>query len=386
MNSASFLAEKKIVPDKSPKKAKGLVAIALFGVVLSGCATSSTAASTQVSGNSNSVVTPAEIPQILKSANSKNNVNNETLSIPGQGQIETGTALALDDAFFRMQKLAGAKSVSGAKYIPFYYLLKGDSIPRTSHYPAHFLAVVSLTSPANSASPASACPNSDSATLFDFVKASSTGNWKVDLEPFINGATIPKFATVTGGYSAPAISSAKLVLPLSQLPITMAQALQTYGTTGRITSGIAKSDFASTGCWSVFGFYQLYSSFKSGSVSPSLSITPVSPSDAVSYPLASGAVLDLFSLKFVYSLRPATPTGSIVQQTQRGNPYSFSLPAGRYSSVTQPGICELAVVDPPNSISLSHSTQPQLVGADCGELMATGKSASKVTTVALVSS
>lgn len=386
MNSASFLAEKKIDSPKSPKTTKGLVGIALLAVVLSGCASSSTTAQTPGSGNPNSVVTPAEIPQILKTANSKNNLNNKTLSISGQGQIETGTALALDDAFFKMEKLAGGKTVTGAKYIPFYYLLKADSIPQTSHYPAHFLVMVGLSSPSNSDSPTSACPNSGSATLFNFVKASSTGNWKVNLEPFVNGATIPKFATVKDGYSAPLNSSSKLVIPPSELPAMIAKALQTYGTSGRITGGLSKNDFSTTGCWSVYNFSQGYTFYKKISVSPSLSITPFSPSDAVSYPLASGAVLDLFSLKYVYTLRPATTTGSISQQTQRGNPYSYTLPAGQYSSVVQPGICELAVVDPPNSINLSHSTQPQLIGADCGELLATGKAASKVTTVDFVTS
>ncbi len=388
MNRSLFIMGKNADLPESPKKATSYFGISLFALVLAACTTSSTSAQTptQTQGGNKStpIVTPSEIPQILKSANEKNNLNNQTLSIPGQGQIETGTALALDDAFFKMQKLAGSKSVTGANYIPFYYSLKGDSIPYSSHYPAHFLAMVSLTSPANSASPAAACPNSDSATLFEFVKSSPNSNWKVALEPFTNGSTSPKFATLKDGYSAPLNPKTKLVLPLAQIPATFAQALQIYGTSGRITGGLAKSDFSTTGCWSVFDFHQGYTFYKSASIAPTLSIAPVTPSDVVTFPLTKGAVLELFSLRFVYNLRPATATGSINQQTQRGNPYSYTLPAGQYSSVSQPGICELAVVDPPNSINLSRSTQPQLVGADCGELMASGQKASKVTTVNFV--
>ncbi len=342
-------------------RAKHAVGLAALCALATSCS--------RASNQSTVVATPSAVGQVAATYSAANNRANESLSNVDQALDEQGSALEIDDAAFRLEARAGFKTADGPKYYPFSLVPVDVAVPRQVGYPAKLEALL-RTRPSAGTPSSYKCAGESQVDVF--VKDSSSAPWRVDLEPVVTTNLVPKFATGSGGF-APLVSRAQED-QVSKLPARMASALESYARTGKLSDGLAKSDFGIAGqCWGIDNLRADKIAEASAQVSETISVSAYTPSDLSVVPLASGdGLLALFSLRIVETYKPEMVGEAITWPHSSSNPLADSVPAGTYSSVTVPEICEIAAVDHASNAG----SAPTVVGADCTPLVGSGKRAS----------
>jgi hypothetical protein len=342
-------------------RARQAVALVAISALAASCSSASNGSAV--------VVTPSAVVQIAATYSTANNRSNAALSKVDQALDEQGSALAIDDAGFTLEARAGFKTADGAKYYPFSLVPVYVAVPRQVGYPARFVAL--LITRASAGTPSSyACAGGSQVDAF--VKDSSSAPWRVALEPEVTTNLVPKFASGSDGF-APAVGQAQEA-QASRLPGNMVAALQTYARTGRLSDGITRSDFGTPSqCWNIDNLRADEAYEAHAHVIESISVSSYTPSDLSVVPLASeDGVLALFSVRIEKSYKPEGTGEAITWPHSSSNPFADAVPAGYYSSVTVPEMCEIAEIDPP----ASAGSVPTVVGALCSPLVGSGKRAS----------
>lgn len=126
--------------------------------------------------------------RIVDEYNAKNTLNNATLNIEGQAEIETPPIKTIDDAVFRELQGRGETTVGD----PFTVDDVEVFVPEQSSYPLTFLALERLTSPE--------LPDESTTQLLVFTQASAQEPWKAALAAsFLPDADVPNVATDDNG-------------------------------------------------------------------------------------------------------------------------------------------------------------------------------------------
>jgi hypothetical protein len=210
---------------------------------------------------------------------------------------------------------------------------------------------------------------SGSGYLFVFERSSSSAAWKVDLEPNVNLNAVPKLATTSTGYETLVTSGKGLRTNPASIPATLANELSSYVTSGNLTN-LPNTIFGAKGqCWSITNFRTGFETASTAGQSPTYQLVPYTPSDLVAFRTANGGALALFSVEA--TLTATAPAGDYLSQAPTpGQPSSYVIPAGQYSSDTQAYLLELAVVIPP---AKSRGSAPfEVIRAYGGSLVGSG--------------
>lgn len=315
-----------------------------------------------------SVVTPAEAQAALNSYSEQNSAADRTLSIAAQHADEQGTARMLDDSWFEFEAAAGFKTLDGTAFYPFTFEPLEDSVAAQTTYPASFAIATRTNYAKRTPAAIRGCPNAVSMLVFRRRRVSTP--WKVVLEPTVDFADLPKFATATDGY-APTLDLATLAVSPTVLPSQLAASLRAYEATGAIGPYLSAADFvAGSRCWSLPSFHALAKTYATGGAQVSFNVGRHRPSDTQAFALTSGGALVITSINFRWNVRARSPH-TIKVTPVRGDPISHQVPAGSYRQLTEQGICQIALIDPRRTAHSSATAS--IVGADCGELPGTGR-------------
>ncbi len=165
------------------------------------------------------LVTPREVPQIMKDVSALNNKANASLSLTAQAKDESGSALYLDDFSFRYLRAFGYKNAGSS----FSLVATASSVPEQEHYPLE-IATMDKTVDAKSASKKQS-GDTFCNTVEVLKKTSSSSKWKVVEEPITNMKGFPRFRHGTNGYGVFAASKG-LSVSLAKLPGVVSNALE----------------------------------------------------------------------------------------------------------------------------------------------------------------
>ncbi len=344
----------------------GLVRRGLAGAAISVAVMGAFAA--QALGAGGPVVTPAGAQAALASYSRQNIAADKTLSIAAQQVGEQGTARILDDSWFQFEAAAGYKTLDGPTFYPFSFNPLEDSVPRQATFPASFAIAARVSYSAGTPAYLRGCPTATS--MLVFARKSAATPWKVVLEPTINLSALPKFAASSDGF-ATAVDPRRLSVAPLRVPRLLAKELRGYEASGKLGTILRSSYFGAQGqCWSIPDVHAAAHTFATPGVSVSFLVTGHRPTDARAFAVTGGAALVIASLNYRWTLH-ATAPHKIVIRAIAHNPVSHQVPAGSYSSVTEQGICQVAVLDPAKS---AHPAAPiRIIGADCGQLPGSGR-------------
>lgn len=285
------------------------------------------------------------IAAIVAADYADNNAANATLSYAKQADHEEGTALALDDASFRADKLAGYATADGARYYPFTGRAVATSVPAQSAYPVRFAAYLAQSSPPGTPGADAVCAGSGDAAVFQ--KDGPSSPWRITFEPYAPRiAALPALAQSHGhGLFA---TGGHLATPLADLAAQAVAALAHRSATGGGDALAPASLFTSGAC----GHLDLWDPHQFAGVRNGLTFTShtsaVSPSDLVAFATADGGALAFVTLREQYTERPQA-AGDYVQWSHGSYVGWDLLAAGRYSEVTFVVDQQLAIYDPPAS-------------------------------------
>jgi S1-C subfamily serine protease len=295
-------------------------------VVGAAVALSAAPSSARTSGQ---VLTPSEVASVVASDTSINNHANATLSLALQDSHETCLQESMDDATYRGELAAGAKSLGGA----FSQVPVRSYVPQESQYPAYFSVLAEDKAPAE--------PTTND--ILTYVKASASSHWKLSsssqiLGPTAAGVAVPAAATSAKGYVttlAPGSSNGLKVAP-GKVGALVAAAFTSEAKSGKLPAGIT----AEYGPNDAANPHAIKTSYDvAGAVTTSFTTSAPrgvsGPSPACPYPairLANGGALVTFPLFLTITIH--VPTGSvIVQPTSRTN-LGVLLAPGEYTELT----------------------------------------------------
>jgi hypothetical protein len=268
----------------------------------------------------------------------------------------------MDDAEFAQDTDAGYHTVNGPgnTYGKPTARLVAASVPRQSSYPAVALADTQYHFPARN------CPGSEELNVF--AKASPSAAWKISIEPLTVAKLMPKLEATSGGFGALVTSGSGLATDPSGVPATLANELTTYAATGDL-GHLSKAMFGTkTSCWSV-GNPRIPADESNSFSTTTMHYAPYAPNDLVAFRTQDGGALVFFTLQFTLAVT-ARAGHTLIYSSSHGNPGSYQVPAGTYSSANQITFDELAVVVPPAS---SHGVPPiQVIGDNEQTMPSTG--------------
>jgi hypothetical protein len=327
------------------------------------------ATSLPASASAHPLLTPSEVAGVVSTFNAANNRANETLSYADQAKDEQGTALAIDDESFVLDRRAGFKTMEGAKYTPFTNVPFSTALEKGADYPATFATLITATSRAETSAMKAKAAKEPS--LFVFSRSSASSPWRLSFEPAVS-ASIGKFAIGKKGYAMSPRTSGLAFTP-SLIPSRVAAALLTYADNGTLAPGLTASDFTTKDhTWSVPNYYLgVKSATKDGLIESTVS-EPYSTSGLQTFAMKSGDVLVTFILRITVKI--SAPTGShVVHKGVLGQPDTWVVSFnGNYDSSTTPVVCELVALDTPaHGKSVGYDSIPALVGAYCGDIAGT---------------
>ncbi len=293
-----------------------------------------------------------------------NNEANATLSYVVQGRDEGGSALAIDDSVFRFHKIAGDRTLEGARYYPFFGRVVSSSVPAQSSYPVRFAAeVVESSAPGT---PRADVGCAGSGVLDVVTKVAASGPWRVTLEPYVPSiAALPRFTSAHGhGRFA---TSQRLAMPLASLASAVVASLEHRAATGAGTTLVPGGDFVTNAC----GHFEmwdphLWSGSHSGLTSTS-QLSAATPADEVAFATVGGGALAAFTVTERYTERPAVAGDYVIWSHGTYTAWDL-LPVGHYASVTVVVDQEVAVLDP----AVRSGQAAHVVGAYGGVVSVTG--------------
>jgi len=322
-----------------PSLPAGLLAIAVLGMALAGC------------GASTIVVTPSQVGGILKTYSAANNKSNAHLSAAYQALDEAGSALAMDNAQFRIAKATGTKSGP-----PFTFTAIASSVPQQLSYPAYFMTL------ATTAKAQAGCGN-----LLTFERQGSSSPWKVIYEPGVTAKDVPPF--LKSGQWGLLSAGGGLATPLAKLPGAVSTALARGENTGNFSPmPTPPVTPPASACFAIPNNYASDQTLGS-SYNFTFSVKPETPLNAIAMANRNGGATVEMTLTMTVSV--SISGGYVRVAPNLSSPWSYFLKPGDYNSMKLTYPVELAVVDPP----AGHGTW-QVVGAYSTITAATGTTVS----------
>jgi hypothetical protein len=327
------------------------------------------ATSLPASASAHPLLTPSQVAGVVSTFSVTNNRANATLSYADQAKDEEGTALALDDESFVLDRRAGYKTLDGAKFIPFVNVPFSTALEKGADYPATFATLVTGTS--RGETPAMKAKDAKAPSLFVFSRSNASSAWRLSFEPTVS-ASIGKFAIGKKGYAMSPRTSGLAFAP-AQIPDRVVAAIDDRAVLGTLVKGLTASDFTTTDhAWSIWNVYQVTKDEIKYGDSWSWVVKPDSTSDLHTFAMKTGDVLVTFSL--MITVKYSAPNGEhFVNKNVSGQPDTWYIVGnGNYVSVTRPVVCELVALDTPaHGKSVGNDSIPALVGADCGYIAGT---------------
>ncbi len=341
-------------PSSQRLRIAAIPAVAILALVLTACsnvAATASASRTATAGAtpSGQVVTPGEVDSIVASDTAINNKANASLSMTLQNTHESCMQEVLDDATYRGELAAGAKTLGGS----FDQAPRRAFVPHQSSYPAYFSVLAEDR--------ASSQPTTTN--LLTYVKVAPSAGWKLGsssqiLGPTDGGVSVPKAATDTHGYatSLDVKDADDLLIAPDETAGRVAAAFTAEAATGKLPPGIS-AEFGPDGVANPHTIAGAYSA--AGTVTTTFSATvPASaatgrpsldcPSPA--YRLADGGALVTFTAFSQEHVK--VRSGEAVVQPSNRSALGVLLPPGTYSSVTlTSGDMGVAIVPPAGSKS-----------------------------------
>ncbi len=304
------------------------------------------------------------VSTIVARADALNNEANATLNYAEQAAHEAGTALVIDDAAFRVAKLAGERTLEGAHYVPFKDRLVSSSVPAQYAYPVRIAAYGVETLASGAPDPQKGCAGSGD--YYVFSRASAASPWRATLEPFVARiSALPAFASHHG--HGDFAGSSGLSIPVSAMGSALVRALEGRAATGAGNALVPAIDYANSNSCAhpVFWDPRLFTGARNGLAFTSR-IGAVTPSDAVGFATVGGGALVALTIREQYTERPQV-SGDYVQWNHGSfTPWDL-LAVGHYSSVTVVVDQQVLVLDPPAAGGPAH-----VVGAYDGVVSVTG--------------
>lgn len=292
-----------------------------------------------------------------------NNEANATLSYALQARHEGGSALAIDDADFRIAKIVGDRTLDGAHYYPFFGRVASNSVPRQGAYPLHFAAEVVQSSAPGIPKADALCAGSGD--LIVETKDAAASPWRVTLEPYVPSiAALPRFSSEHGHGRFGA--SKGLATPLGSLATAVVASLAHRAATGAGDAMVPGGDFVTSACGHLLLWDpRPWAGSRNGlTLSPQLSVA--SPADLVAFATAGGGALAALTIRERYTERPSVAGDYVIWSHGTYTPWDL-LPVGHYASVSVVVDQEVAVYDPPAGSGPAH-----VVGAYQGVVSVTG--------------
>jgi hypothetical protein len=310
------------------------------------------------------VITPGSVAGILATFSVENNRANSSLSVADQSKDEQGSAQTIDNAFLTIDRLAGYKAVTGAKFYGTTSVPIVSTVPRQSGYPAEFAAVIKFVDARSTPEKVQTCAGGNVLDVFE--KNSAGASWRLADEPYVSPGLLKQFPTGPGGYAVP-VNEAKLGIPVADVPNELVAALNTYAVNGSLINGLTKADFSfGHGCWAIDDIQADIAQSAKSQVTDAYSVTAYTPSDVSAFSLSAGAAVVVFSVT-ITEVQTGTGGGTLTETNKTGDPGSYLEPAGTFTTITSPEVCELAAIDPAKSAG-AHPV-PRVVGAYCGFLV-----------------
>jgi S1-C subfamily serine protease len=278
---------------------------------------------------SGQVLTPSEVAAVVAADTSINNHANASLSLSLQDSHETCLQQSMDDATYRGELAAGAKTLGGA----FTQVPVRDYVPQESQYPAYFSVLAKDEAPSQSTT----------SELLTYVKTSASSRWKLAsssaiLGPTAAGVAVPAAATNAQGYvtSLAAGSSDGLKVAPGKVGALIASAFASEAKSGKLPAGIT-AEFGVDGASNPHAIKTSYD--VAGSVTSTFTTSAprgvAGPSAACPYPairLADGGALVTFPLFLTITVH--VRTGSVVVQPSARTSLGVLLAPGEYTEIT----------------------------------------------------
>lgn len=295
------------------------------------------------------VVTPGEVDSIVASDTAINNRANASLSTRLQDSHESCLQDVLDDATYRGELAAGAKTLGGS----FDQVPIRAFVPQQQGYPASFSVLVHDR--------ASSQPTTTD--LLTYEKTTASQRWKLSssseiLGPSSAGVPLPQAATDAGGYatSLDTTRADGLLIAPDKVAGRVASAFTAEAATGKLPTGIS-AQFGPKGVADPHAIAAAYSPIGTATTTFSTAVPtaaaggrPSSDCPAPAYRLEDGGALVSFAVfsQVHLQIRP----GEVVVQPSNRAALGVLLPPGAYSSVTMvSGDMGLAIVPPAGSKS-----------------------------------
>ncbi len=293
----------------------GLLAIAVLGMALAGC------------GASSIVVTPSQVGSILKTYSAANNRSNAHLSAADQALDEAGSALAMDNAQFRIAKATGTKPGP-----PFTFTALASSVPEQLSYPAYFVTL------ATTARAQAGCGN-----LLAFERQNSGAPWKVIYEPGVTVNEVPPF--LKSGQWGLLSAGGGLSTPLSALPEAVASALARGENSGNFYPiPTPPASPPANACFAIPNNHvtdqNLGSQYRF-----SFAVKPETPLNGIAIANRNGGAT--VELTLTMTVNVAISGGYVTIAPNPSSPWTYFLKPGDYSHLQLLYPIELALVDPP---------------------------------------
>jgi hypothetical protein len=317
------------------------------------------------------VASPSSVAGIVAAYSAANNHANVTESAAVQARDEVGTAVTVDDVGFVTNLRAGIRyqGAGAQKYVPFSLAPFESSVPEQSSYPASLL-VASHTVTAKGSTPGGACGSADQLSVFERTAASAP--WRVALYAYLNKG-FPAFARNSKGYAVP-VATGGLAYAPGSIESDVARALQHYAVTGLLAQNLTAQDLSGSKlCWNLGDPRAIQKAEAKQQIATSFTYLPYSQADVHVAAVAGHGAVVTFSVKMVTTFQASTPAGYVTFSSTHGNPGSYLLAAGNYTSATFPSVCMLVASDPQRGGSApTAGSIPKLLGGSCNQLLATG--------------
>ncbi len=305
------------------------------------------------------------VAAILARNDALNNEANARLNYAEQAAHEAGTALVLDDAAFRVAKLAGDRTLDGAHYVPFSERLISAAVPAQSSYPVRIAAETSTVLSSGAPSQPKGC--AQTGALDVLARDSATSPWRVTLEPYVPRLSVlPAFARHHDhGSFAP---SHGLSMPAAAVGAAVASAFRGRAATGAGDTLVPALDYTNTRTCAhpVVWDPRPWTGTRNG-LALSSRFGVVTPTDAVGFATVGGGALVALTIREQYSERPQV-AGDYVQWGHGSfTPWDL-LAVGHYATVTIVVDQQVLVLDP----SAASGQPARLVGSYNGVVSVTG--------------
>jgi len=210
--------------------ATALGTITLAGALLAAC------------GSSSPVMPPPDAtPRLMRSVlalySGENNRSNETLSPSVQALDETGSALVMDDAWFKYQlQSSGSVASFDRGYQPFFEQPVSSQALKVRGWPHSFVATaVAVSHPSEPAPWHATCGG-----IFVFQQQRGRGRWRVAWEPSIVDPWNPRWQ-LAPTVAPVALVDRSLALAPATLATQLAQELAAWGSGGAVPAWLPTS-------------------------------------------------------------------------------------------------------------------------------------------------